>query len=178
MAARRGPRLALLLPIAVAACSGTPPPSATPAPPVAPATGAATTTTAVPDEAGRAVDVYTPVVGDCFDRRTRTDEQNRETAYHLLVDCALPHGHEVFALITVEPAAAPHPGTEALRRFARLECPRRFGDYVGQRYELSRYGLGYELPTPEQWADWPAVGCTLTAPGDGRTSGSGRATKQ
>ena len=166
--------VAVLAGTGAAACAGGPSaPSAATLP--APATEAPTTTIAVPDAEGRVIDAYTPVVGDCFDLRTRTDDRGRETTYHLLVDCERPHGHEVFAVVA---HPGDHPGGEALRRFARLECPRRFGDYVGERYELSRYRLGYELPTPEQWEATPAVGCTLTAPDGGRTSGSGRATRQ
>ena len=89
-----------------------------------------------------------------------------------MVDCALPHTSEVFALVT--PAADAYPGGDALRRTARLECPRRFADYVGARYELSTYGLGSELPTAEQWTASPTIGCTVTGPGDGRTAGSAR----
>jgi hypothetical protein len=173
---------------AVGCSGGSSPSAATPPAPPPPATDAPTTTTSVPDEAGRIVDSYTPAVGDCFDVRTRTDERGRETTYHLIVDCALPHGHEVFAVVPFgdpvpasplpPPLGPPHPGAETLRRFARLECPRRFGDYVGERFELSGYGLGYELPTPEQWVVSPAVGCTLIAPDEGRTAGSGRATGQ
>jgi hypothetical protein len=159
-----------------AACSGSGSAPAAETAPAPVATAAPTTTTPVPDGDGRVVDVYTPVVGDCFDLRTRTDERGGETTYHLVVDCSLPHGNEVFALVDA-PAGA-YPGTESLRRQARLACPPRFGEYVGTRYELSRYGLGYELPTAEQWAATPALGCTLTGPDGGLTSGSARATGQ
>jgi hypothetical protein len=168
-----------LVVLGAGACSGSGTSPAAETVPPAPATEAPTTTAPVPDAAGRIVDLYTPAVGDCFDVRTRTDERGRESTYHLLVDCALPHGREVFAVVGHPGgAAAAHPGEETLRRFARLECPRRFGDYVGARYELSRYGLAFELPTPEQWPASPAVGCVLTGPDGGLTAGSGRATKQ
>jgi hypothetical protein len=167
--------LALLLAAAAGGCSGAPDPAAAPAPTPPVATAAPTTTTSVPDDGGRVVDVYTAAVGDCFDLRTRADDRGRETTYHLVVACDLPHEREVFAVI---PFAGPagYPGAEALRRFARLECPRPFGDYVGRRFELSTYGLSYELPTPEQWAATPSVGCTATGPDGGRTAGSARAT--
>jgi hypothetical protein len=181
-------RLAALVAMAVAvmgngaaACSGSGSAPAAETVPAPVATGAPTTTTAVPDGDGRVVDVYTPVVGDCFDLRTRTDDRGHETTYHLLVDCALPHGHEVFALVEAAEetqGGGSHPGAEALRRLARLECPPLFGDYVGTRYELSRYGLDYELPTAEQWATTHVVGCTLTGPDGGLSTGSARATRQ
>jgi hypothetical protein len=171
--------LAALIVGSAAACSGSGSAPAAETAPAPVATAAPTTTTPVADGDGRVVDVYTPVVGDCFDLRTRSDERGHETTYHLVVDCSLPHGNEVFAIVD-PPADARggYPGSEALRRQARLDCPPRFGDYVGARYELSRYGLGYELPTAEQWASTHAVGCTLTGPDGGLTSGSARATGQ
>jgi hypothetical protein len=163
------------------ACGGsgdsTAPPATEPAPvaAVAPATDPPPTT-AVPDDAGRAAFVYAPAVGDCFDARTQVDDRSgRQTMYRLVVDCALPHEQEVFAVVDhPAPPGAPFPGDEALRRFARLECPRPFAAYVGRPYELSRYGLGLVLPGADQWAGTRAVGCTLTSGAGARTSGSAR----
>jgi hypothetical protein len=139
------------------------------------ATEAATTTTAVPDEGGRVDTAYVPRLGECFDERSSTDAgTGRETAYRLVVDCLLPHEHEVFALVPAGDGGAPYPGEDPLRRIARLECPRAFPGYVGAAYELSVYGLGFVLPTPPQWSTGAVIGCTLTAPGGGRTAGSAR----
>lgn len=91
------------------ACSGddgdTPPATTattTPAP--------STTTTAAPLEAGEQRYAYSPEVGDCFDRRTLPEEQGGEEIV-LLLDCDLPHEVEVFAVLTIDPAAVPQPST-------------------------------------------------------------------
>jgi hypothetical protein len=143
--------------------------------PVPVATAAATTTTEVADDGGRVETAYVPQVGECFDERARTDEgTGRETTYRLVVDCLLPHENEVFAIVAAGDATSPYPGEEAMRRTARRECPRSFPAYVGAAYEVSVYGLGFVLPTPEQWFTTRVIGCTLTGPGGGRTAGSAK----
>ena len=67
-----------------------------------------TTTTEAPTEAGERVYVYEPQVGDCFDRRTLESEEGGERIV-LLLDCALPHQFEVFAVAEIDEAALPPP---------------------------------------------------------------------
>jgi hypothetical protein len=162
---------ALVLAAACAGREGTPTPT-TGAPP---ATAAPTTTTSVPDTGGRMVAVYVPSVGDCFDVRTSTDGRTGHQSVHrLLFPCALPHEHEVYAVVTAPAEPASYPGEDALRKVANLECPPRFEAWVGQRYELSAYALGTVLPTVDGWPGQRTIGCTLTTSDGTRTTGSGR----
>jgi hypothetical protein len=147
--------------------------------PVPTATEAATTTTAVPDEGGRVETAYVPRMGECFDERSQTDAgTGRETTYRLVVDCLLPHEHEVFAVVRAGEGGTPYPGEEALLRLGRRACPGPFPAYVGAPYEVSVYGLGFVLPSSAQWATKPDIGCTLTGPGGGRTAGSANGTNR
>lgn len=65
-----------------------------------------TTTTEAPLDAGERVYVYEPAVGDCFDRRTLSEEEGGDEIV-LLLDCELPHEVEVFAVLTIEESAVP-----------------------------------------------------------------------
>lgn len=63
-----------------------------------------TTTTEAPMDAGHRAYVYTPTVGDCFDRR-RLEPDEGGGLVVLLLDCSLPHTYEVYALFEIDEAA-------------------------------------------------------------------------
>lgn len=122
-----------------------------------------TTTTEPPVDAGTQVFVYTPEVGDCFDRRQLPAEQagaGGQTEIVLLLDCALPHQNEVFALVDYPSSGEPFPGEEALEAFAQRECPASFEGFVGRPYEVSELEIGFHFPTESNWsAGSRVIGC-------------------
>lgn len=114
-----------------------------------------TTTTEPPLEAGRQVFVYTPAIGDCFDRRQleeRPATGPQQTDIVLVLDCSLPHENEVFDVLEVPDAPRDYPGEPELQDFARSRCATGFGDYVGQAYEVSELEVGYYLPSSNEWS--------------------------
>ncbi len=132
--------------------TGTPPPPET------------TTTTEAPLEAGKQIFVYVPAVGDCFDKRKVAGQANKQTEIVLKLDCSLPHQYEVFGttdFVLPDPKDTAYPGDEVLRRFAKIECPKQYQDYVGQAYELSRYEIGYVIPPEANWPSNRKIGCTV-----------------
>jgi hypothetical protein len=151
----------------------------------------ATTTTVAPEtttttepalDAGTQVFVYTPEVGDCFDRRQLPPEAagaGGQTEIVLLLDCALPHQNEVFALVDHPGSGEPFPGEEALEAFAQRECPASFEGFVGRAYEVSDLEIGFHFPTEANWsAGSRTIGCYVyDLDGDklvGSMQGSGR----
>lgn len=137
-----------------------------------------TTTTEPPLEAGRQVFVFTPAVGTCFDRR-RLDERPengpQQTDIVLVLDCALPHQNEVFAVLELPGAGRDYPGEPALHDFARATCTASFLDYVGQAYEVSDLEVGYYLPSSTEWATGAhELGCYVYDVGGDKLVGSMR----
>jgi hypothetical protein len=152
---------AAILVVVPSACAGSD--NSLPASTTATTAAPAPTTTEVPLDRGRQLFVYTPLVGDCFDKRAIT-ANNRPTEVTLKLDCSLPHQNEVFAVIPYvlpDPANAGYPGRDVLRRFGKLECPKRYEAYVGRAYELSKYEIGYVDPTENTWASNRSIGCYL-----------------
>ncbi len=126
--------------------------------------------------------VYTPVVGQCFDRR-RLEERPaagpQQTDIVLLLDCALPHQNEVFDVLDMPGAGRDFPGETALQDFARRSCTGGFAGYVGQEYEVSALEVGYYLPSSSEWGSGAhKLGCYVyDVNGDklvGSVRGSGR----
>jgi hypothetical protein len=139
-----------------------------------------TTTTEPPLEAGRQVFVYTPAVGQCFDRRRleeRPENGPQQTDIVLLLDCALPHENEVFAVLDLPGAGRDYPGETAMRDFARANCTTTFLDYVGKAYEVSDLEVGYYLPSSTEWGQGAhKLGCYVFDVGGDKLEGSVRGT--
>jgi hypothetical protein len=168
---------AALVTTTVAGCSDDEPtddePTTTTAPPET------TTTTEAPLEAGTQLYVYTPNVGDCFDRRQLdppVEQVGRvPSRIVLLLDCTLPHENEIFEVLSYPFAGDEHPGDDALETHARQACPRSFQPYVGRPYEISALEIGYYLPTAAEWEEGArTIGCYLFDVGGDLTSGSMR----
>jgi hypothetical protein len=116
---------------------------------------ASTTTTEPPLDVGRQVFVYTPTVGECFDRR-QLDERPatgpQQTDIVLVLDCSLPHQNEVFSVIEMPSSSREYPGEPAMRDVARAGCTNGFEAYVGKAYETSELEVGYYLPSSNEWS--------------------------
>jgi hypothetical protein len=141
-----------------------------------------TSTTEAPAEAGQAMYVYTPTVGDCFDRRQLEPEQAGPRVI-LLLDCELPHSFEVFGVVEFDDSAlrppsgaSPgFPGQDALGADARLHCPPLFAQWVGLPYEVSELELSWVVPNEQSWANGSrTIGCTIYDPFTERLTGSTR----
>ena len=149
-------------------------------------TAPTTTTTEVPPDAAQVLFVYTPGVGDCFDRRRLEDGPAI-----LLVDCTQPHTFQVFGvfdfdestlppnLVATEGLATsgegttgavgagpqPWPGEDPLIAAARRQCPALFAGWVGLPYERSVLELSWVLPDEVAWDNGNrTIGCTLWDP--------------
>ena len=111
--------------------------------------------------------VYTPAVGQCFDRREleeRPASGPQQTDIVLLLDCALPHQNEVFAVLDLPGAGRDFPGETTLQDFARRSCTADFLAYVGRAYETSELEVGYYLPSSTEWETGARrLGCYLYA---------------
>ena len=130
--------------------------------------GTPSTTTTLEPEAGVGTQfyLYTPVVGDCFDRRTIIDGRavtNRATPATdasldqigqvvIRLDCRLPHQYEVIHIDTATVSASPPPTKEAFVDLAERMCPERFEAYIGRPYQDSALEAGWFLPTTDQQA--------------------------
>lgn len=113
-----------------------------------------TTTTEPPLEAGRQVFVFTPAVGQCFDRRSldeRPATGPQQTDIVLVLDCSLPHQNEVFDVLKMPDNPRDYPGETAMKDFARSNCTTNFMSYVGRPYEVSALEVGYYLPSSNEW---------------------------
>jgi hypothetical protein len=160
------------------------------------AAGEATTTTSTPPEttpttevspdAAQVLYVYTPGVGDCFDRRRLEDGPAV-----LLVDCTQPHTFQVFGVFDFDESTLPPnlvatdglattgegttgavgagpqpwPGEDVLVAAARRQCPGLFAEWVGLPYERSVLELSWVLPDEAAWDSGSRlIGCTLWDP--------------
>lgn len=148
-------RLALVaitaLALGAAACSGDGESTATTTTTAVPET---TTTTEPPLESGRQVFVYTPAVGQCFDRRQLEERPTtgpQQTEIVLILDCSLPHENEVFAVLDLPGAGRDYPGEPTMKAFARANCTADFATFVGRSYETSVYEVGWYLPSSSEW---------------------------
>jgi len=124
-----------------------------------------TTTTLEPEAgSGNQFYLYTPVVGDCIDRRTIVDGKaatNRATPEPdaslavsgqviIRFDCERPHQYEVIYADTTSVAASPPQNQEAFVDLAKRVCPARFREYIGRDYQDSALEVGWFFPTPDQ----------------------------
>jgi hypothetical protein len=92
-------------------------------------------------------DVFSLVVGDCFD-----DESDADTTSTVdIVDCSVPHSYE--AIASIQMTEAEYPGEEAAQSEADSACNDPFTQYVGLGYDESIYDYSFYYPTQETWDD-------------------------
>lgn len=170
----------LLLSVVVAGCSGrdassTTGTTGTTVPPPA------TTLPEVPIEQGKQIYSYTPEVGDCYDRRKvpGANGATKQQDIVLKLDCGLAHQNEVFAIVELpkpdpkpDPKESTFPSAEDLRKFGKTECPKKYKDYVGKAYELSKLEIGYIFPVQETWPSNRKLACYVFDASNRRLQGS------
>jgi hypothetical protein len=87
-----------------------------------------------------------------------------------VVPCSEPHGHEIFAAVSLP--EGDFPGDDALFAQADEFCIAEFGSFVGLSYEESVLDFTYYHPSEESWLDGDrVVTCTIYDPG-GQVTGS------
>lgn len=131
-----------------------------------------TTTTEVAISAGKQISVWTPEVGDCWEKRKPNPFKDDEVI--LKLDCNLPHSNEVVGVVELK--EKDFPGELIMKTLATKECPKLFNTFVGAPYELSKWELGYDYP---QAAGWKAttkhvIGCYIYDKTGGKLEGSKR----
>jgi hypothetical protein len=99
-----------------------------------------------PDE-GTQDDVFSLVVGDCFNEETDADTISTVD----IVECDVPHTWEAFA--SIQMTETEYPGDEPTQQQADTACNQPFIDYVGLDYEASIYDYSFYYPTQETWDD-------------------------
>jgi len=155
----------------------------------APADTPSTTTTLEPEAGvGTQFYLYTPVVGDCIDRRTIVDGKaitNRSTPdpdaslkvsgqVIIRFDCERSHQYEVIHADTSGVADSPPQSDEAFVELAKRVCPERFREYIGRAYQDSQLEVGWFFPTPDQQEQGiEFLGCLAFDP-KGKLTGSVR----
>jgi len=143
--------------------------------PTDPATDQPTDGTGATDEpVGGDVDVFSIVVGDCFNDQS-TDSS--EISSVPVVPCSGPHDNEIYA--ETELTGDAYPGDDAVAQQADQYCYDQFETFVGAPYETS--ALDYYPITPLQ-SGWEELGDRLVScavydmagPVTGTLRGSGR----
>jgi len=139
--------------------------------------------------------VYSPTIGECFDRRRLEPDDGGERVV-LLLDCELPHTYEVFGTFEFTdttsgssggsspvaegttdyvPPDVAYPGQDPLIDAARRTCPPLFTDWVGTPYEVSVFEFSWVLPDEDAWARGiRTIGCALYDPTAERITGTTR----
>lgn len=99
--------------------------------------------------------VYAVTPGTCFG-----PVEGHEVRDLPLVDCAIDHANEVFAVFEYdaidagEPAdeGAAFPGDLILSEYSTSQCQQRLGEYVGTPYAQSDLEISSIYPTSASWA--------------------------
>lgn len=121
-------------------------------------------------EGGQA-DVFTLVVGDCF------NEVDADEVTDLpVVPCDTSHDYEYFHVVQLPDGDLPD--EDALDEATQRECIPAFEDYVGLPYEDSKLGVSTLYPTQGSWDDGDReLQCVLYDP-EGSMTGSAKGSKE
>ena len=72
------------------------------------------------------------------------------------LDCALPHTHEVYDVLTYEGEGAgpgtSYPGVATVQDWSEQACFDRFEDFVGVRWTVSELDIAVWWPSEDSWA--------------------------
>ena len=116
------------------------------------------------------------LMGACFDTVELTVGDGIEEQWTVL-PCREPHEFEVYHVDTF-PAGPddPWPGDDLFDDWGRQQCYRAFEGFVGLRYELSEFRIGFIRPTEANFthpiARYRTLTCYLVGPGGERVEGS------
>jgi hypothetical protein len=142
--------------------------------------GTTTTLPETPLDKGKQLATYNPDTGDCFDKRkVVTQTGAKPTDIYLKLDCVLPHQNEVFAVVDApwpDQKDRTYPGDDTIRKAAKVECPKKYAEYVGKPYEVSKLEIGYLLPPEASWPSYRRIGCYVYNAAGLRMEGSVKGT--
>jgi hypothetical protein len=122
---------------------------------------------------GSGVSVFDAEPGQCFESPTEVKAQISKITK---VDCAKPHGQELYAKAEYETDSKDYPGDDAIAKFAEGACAEAYQPYVGVSYLDSSLFYTYLAPSARSWQDADrTVLCFVTdagAPMTGSVKGS------
>lgn len=135
-----------------------------------------------PDWSGAPLNPFDLRLGHCFNEVSWID-QEAERRINITAEVACTEAHDSEVYFEAEfpaPAGAPYPGEGAMTSWTTERCYEEFESFVGQEYELSKYGIDFLHPTLETF-EHPVgrhrrVTCFLYSTEDEQLVGSARNT--
>ena len=108
-------------------------------------------TTETPTAKGRTVQATDLQVGDCYNEpdpasATTNDDGKRQVGSVEVVDCEVPHQHEVYNNYKI--TLSTFPDSSTMQSQIQTACYSSFEDYVGKSYDESQYGLTHQILPP------------------------------
>ena len=111
-------------------------------------------TTETPTAKGRTVQATDLQVGDCYNEpdpasATTNDDGKRQVGSVEVVDCEVPHQHEVYSTYTI--TSSTFPSDDDMKTEVYNACYDSFTSYVGVDVDSSSYGTLTYTPTSISW---------------------------
>ena len=130
--------------------------------------------TETPYTEGRSIHATDLQVGDCYnntDTGNTGSDGERQVDNVEVVDCDVPHQHEVYNNYQITLSTFPDKST--MHKETQTACRDPFKTYVGVAYEKSMYGVMVLTPTEASWAEGDrTITCTLESKDDSLITGS------
>jgi len=133
-------------------------------------------TTETPTAKGRTVQATDLQVGDCYNEpdpasATTNDDGKRQVGSVEVVDCEVPHQHEVYNNYKI--TLSTFPDSSTMQSEIQTACYSSFEDYVGKSYDESQYEASTLTPTENSWAQGDrTITCTLVTKDNSLITGS------
>ena len=133
-------------------------------------------TTETPTAKGRTVQATDLQVGDCYNEpdaasATTNDDSKRQVGSVEVVDCEVPHQHEVYNNYKI--TLSTFPDSSTMQSQIQTACYSSFEDYVGKSYDESQYEASTLTPTENSWAQGDrTITCTLVTKDNSLITGS------
>ena len=133
-------------------------------------------TTETPTAKGRTVQATDLQVGDCYNEpdaasATTNDDSKRQVGSVEVVDCEVPHQHEVYNNYKI--TLSTFPDSSTMQSEIQTACYSSFEDYVGKSYDESQYEASTLTPTENSWAQGDrTITCTLVTKDNSLITGS------
>lgn len=134
------------------------------------------TATEIPTVEGRTVQATDLQVGDCYNKpdatsATTDNDGKRQVGSVEVVDCEVPHQHEVYNNYKITLPTLPD--SDTMQSEIQTACYSSFEDYVGKSYEKSRYEATALIPNSDSWAQGNrTITCTLVTKDGSLITGS------
>lgn len=130
--------------------------------------------TNTPYTEGRSIHATDLQVGDCYnntDTGSTGSDGERQVDNVEVVDCDVPHQHEVYNNYQITLSTFPDKST--MHKETQTACRDPFKTYVGVTYEKSMYDVTVLTPTEASWAEGDhTITCALESKDDSLITGS------